>query len=155
MYESEFIETIKTICAKDKRFEPDAYIFVREALDFAVKKLKRPAEGPGRHVSGQELLEGIRVFALHEFGPMTLTVLKTWGLNRTEDFGEIVFNLVESGKLGKTDKDKREDFAGAYGFEDAFAKPFLPTGQQSPKRKTVRASARRNPATKHKTTTNG
>ncbi len=58
---------------------------------------------------------------------MALTVLRAWGITRTEDFGEIVFNLVESGKLGKTDEDSRDDFAGAYDFQTAFAVPFLPT----------------------------
>lgn len=57
---------------------------------------------------------------------MSLTVLKTWGITKTEDFGEIVFNLVESGQLGKTDRDRKEDFANGYDFQSAFAKPFQP-----------------------------
>lgn len=154
MQESEFIETIRHICAKDNRYEPDAYLFVREALDFTVKKMKKPAEGPGRHVTGQELLEGIRLFALREFGPMAMTVLTSWGLTRTEDFGEIVFNLVESGKLGKTEKDNKEDFAGGYSFEEAFVKPFLPTGKSQTRQRPVKARTGRRSETKQKAAAN-
>lgn len=114
---------------KDQRYAPDAYFFVREGLDFTAKMLSKPQEGPGRHIKGKELLEGLRRFTLQEFGPMSLRVLNTWGIKRTDDFGEIVFNLVESGKLGKTDEDKREDFAGGYDFTEVFVKPFKPTTQ--------------------------
>jgi uncharacterized repeat protein (TIGR04138 family) len=99
---------------------------VREALDFTSKLLEKPADGPKRHVSGTELLEGIRRYALQEFGPMSLTVLNTWGITTTADFGEIVFHLVEVGLLGKTEEDRREDFADGYNFHEAFARPFLP-----------------------------
>ena len=77
-----------------------------------------------RHVSGKELAEGIRDYALQEFGPLALTVLRTWGIQRTEDFGELVFHLVEAGKLGKTEKDTRADFAHVYDFDEVFARPF-------------------------------
>lgn len=120
-----FEDAVRRICEKDGRFDPDAYFFVSEGLDYTAKQLKRP-RGPGHHVSGRELLEGIRAFALREFGPLARTVLKSWGIERTGDFGEIVFNLVEIGKLGKTDQDKREDFVDGYDFEEAFTRPFLP-----------------------------
>ena len=126
MQETPFMEVIRTICKKDQRYDPDAYLFVREALDYTAKTLKRPADGPKRHVSGQELLEGIRVYALQEFGPMTLTVFKAWGLNKTEDFGEIVFNLVEAKTLGRTNEDTKDDFVGVYDFQEAFVLPFKP-----------------------------
>ncbi|MCX7591081.1 MAG: hypothetical protein N2255_05575 [Kiritimatiellae bacterium] len=121
-----FMEAVAKICQKDPRYRPDAYLFVRDALDFTVKALNKPAQGPARHVTGQELLEGIRRYALQEYGPMTSTVLRSWGIRRTEDFGEIVFNLVEAGKLGKTERDKKEDFANGYDFYEAFVRPFLP-----------------------------
>ncbi len=126
MREAAFMESVKRIRERDQRYDIEAYFFIREALDFTMKMLEKPDEGPARHVSGGELLEGIRRFALNEFGPITLKVLNTWGIRKTDDIGEIVFNLVESGELGKTDKDRREDFAGGFDFEDAFAKPFLP-----------------------------
>jgi uncharacterized repeat protein (TIGR04138 family) len=155
MNESDFIESIKSICARDNRYEPDAYLFVREALDYTVKKLKKPADGPARHVTGQELLEGIRVFALHEYGPMALTVLKSWRINHSSDFGEIVFNLVESGKLGKTDHDKKEDFSDGYDFVEAFARPFLPAPKIEEKGKNVRRLAGRKSVARRKTTQPG
>lgn len=121
-----FQEALDRILERDPRYAGDAYHFVREALDFTIKMLNKPAEGPGRHVSGQELLEGIRQYALQEFGPMALRVLHHWGVRSTEDFGEIVFNLVDEGVLGKTEQDRKEDFQGGYDFVSAFQKPFRP-----------------------------
>lgn len=121
-----FNEALEQILRKDSRYDEHAYLFIREALDHTIKLLSKPVEGPGRHVSGSELLEGIRDYALKEFGPMAHTVLKHWGISSSEDFGNIVFNLVDTGILGKTDEDRREDFAGGYDFDDAFRKPFLP-----------------------------
>ena len=126
MQENVFLEMINNICSKDDRYAPEAYLFVRQALDTTVKILDKPKEGPGRHVTGQELLEGIKLFTLQEFGPMSLTVLHTWNIYKTDDFGNIVFNLVESGVLGSTSEDSKADFSNGYNFEDAFAKPFLP-----------------------------
>ena len=125
MAEVDFKEVVKIICAKDGRYPSEAYAFVREALDFTTKMFNRPAENQKKHVTGPELLDGIRDYAIQEFGPMTSTVFKTWNIGRTEDFGEIVFNLVESGLLGKTDTDKREDFANGYDFTNTFVTPFI------------------------------
>jgi len=126
MNDTAYTEAIDQIYAKDPRYDRMAYVFVREALDFAVKTLDKPTDGPARHVTARELLEGIRAYALEEFGPMALTVLRAWGVKRTDDFGEIVFNLVEAGKLGKTEEDSKKDFASGYDFHETFAKPFLP-----------------------------
>ena len=115
-------ELLNGILARDPRYTVEAYSFVRGGLDFTVRSLEDP-----RHVSGQELLKGIREFAIDEFGPMTKTVLNEWGIMCTEDIGEIVFNMVETGLLGKTDKDSRADFANGYNFDEAFRKPFRPT----------------------------
>ena len=87
---------------------------------------KDMVEGKIRHVSGQELLAGIRSYALEQFGPMTLTVLNEWGVRRSEDFGELVFNMVENHLLAKTKKDSREDFKDGYDFDEAFRQPFVP-----------------------------
>jgi uncharacterized repeat protein (TIGR04138 family) len=114
-------ELLQSILTRDPRYASEAYAFVRSGLDCTVCRLEKP-----RHVSGQELLAGIREFALAEFGPMTQTVLNGWGIRRTEDIGEIVFNMVESGLLGKTEKDSRADFANGYDFDEAFCKPFRP-----------------------------
>ncbi len=117
---------MEQILREDSRYDVLAYHFVREALDHTLKLLSKPTEGEGRHVSGQELLEGVRDYAIGEYGPLAKTVLDRWGVRRCEDFGEIVFNLVEKGILGKTDRDSRDDFAGGYDFDEAFRKPFQP-----------------------------
>jgi uncharacterized repeat protein (TIGR04138 family) len=121
-----FHEAVGLIANRDKRYHEHAYFFIREALDFSIKAMNKPSEGPGRHISGQELVEGIRQFALQEYGPMAKTVLACWGVHRCEDFGELVFNLVDAGVLGKTAQDRKEDFAGGYDFETAFRKPYRP-----------------------------
>lgn len=126
MYDTEFMKCIDDIRSRDPRYDVEAYCFVRDALDFTVRMCKKPVRGARRHVSAKELMEGIRVFALQEFGPMTLSVLREWGIQGTGDIGDIVFHLVESGKLGKTDEDRKEDFAAGFDFTEAFAKPFQP-----------------------------
>lgn len=117
---------LELILARDSRYQRDAYLFVRDALDYTQKNLRRSSKGELRHVSGQELLTGIRHYALSQFGPMTITVFEEWGIRQCEDFGEIVFNMVDIGLLGKTAQDRREDFADGYDFATAFKHPFLP-----------------------------
>jgi len=130
MQNIDFEEAIERIAGKDARYPRDAYFFVREALGFTQKTAGRTGKSV-RHVTGRELLTGIREYALSQFGPMTLTVLDEWGIRRCEDFGEIVFNMVEDGLLAKTDTDSREDFKDGYDFEEAFRKPFLPVFKSS------------------------
>jgi len=144
MEKEPFVKVVEVICGKDQRYDPEAYFFVQEALAFTAKTLEKPEKGAGRHVTGRELLDGIRTYTIREFGPMALTVLNTWGIKKTEDFGEIVFNLVETGWLGKTDQDKKEHFADGYDFVTAFAKPFQPIsavsaeGRPTPRRRSSR-----------------
>ena len=114
------------ILAKDSRYARDAYAFVRESLDFTQKTIGKENRGQVRHITGQELLDGIRQFALNQFGPMAVTVLEEWGVRNSRDFGEIVFNMVEIDLLAKTEKDNRDDFNNGYDFTDAFRKPFWP-----------------------------
>lgn len=125
------LEKLKAICQQDPRYNMDAYVFLREALEYTAKAMDKPAQGPAHHVSGQELSEGFRDLALQSFGPLALHVLHDWGIYRTEDIGELVFNLVEAGELGKTEEDKREDFANGYDFDEAFSKPFLPENKET------------------------
>jgi uncharacterized repeat protein (TIGR04138 family) len=126
-----FEEVLEKILAKDIRYGRDAYLFVREALDHTQKMIGRPVRDEIRHVSGSQLLEGVREYALDQYGPMTLTVLNEWGVRSCEDIGEIVFNMVEANLLAKTDRDSRDDFKGIYEFEEVFSKPFLPTGKRA------------------------
>src|SRR5437773_12394227 len=128
MQAQSFEEAVEQIVAKETRYEREAYFFVREALDHTQRTIgKAPKKNEIRHVSGQELLDGIREYALQQFGPMTLTVLEEWGIKCCMDFGEIVFNMVETKLLAKTEQDSREDFRNGYDFHDAFRKPFLPS----------------------------
>ena len=114
-------ELLAPILKSDTRYTTQAYLFVREGLDHTVRQLDKP-----RHVSGPELLEGIRQYALKEFGPVARRVLSEWGINDCLDFGNIVFNLVNHGLLGKTDEDSIEDFMDGYDFHEAFILPFRP-----------------------------
>jgi uncharacterized repeat protein (TIGR04138 family) len=131
MQEVSFEESLVRIQAKDPRYHREAYLFVREALDHTQKTIGKDPRGRIRHVTGQELLSGIRDFALQQFGPMAKAVLEAWGIHRCEDFGEIVFNMIDVGWLAKTSKDSRADFANGYEFDDAFRKPFLPKSKQT------------------------
>lgn len=126
MQEATFEEALEQILAKDPRYQRDAYAFVREALDFTQKIVSREAGGKIRHVSGQELLDGIRQFALAQFGPMAITVFEEWGIRNCRDFGNMVFNMVATHLLAKTDADSLADFESGYTFDGAFRKPFLP-----------------------------
>jgi uncharacterized repeat protein (TIGR04138 family) len=130
MQDLEFSEIVGLICKEDTRFDRKAYAFVRQALDHTVKELKRKTPertGKSQHVSGAELLQGIRAHALDQFGPLSKTVLNNWGIRRCTDFGDIVFNLIEYNVFSKTENDRREDFADLYDFDEAFVKPFAPS----------------------------
>jgi len=130
MQDSDFADVVAEICKEDARFNRKAYDFVRLGLDHTVKELKKKAndrDERSRHVSGRELLDGLRIFALDQFGPMAKTVLNSWGVERCRDFGDIVFNLIEYKVFSKTEADRPEDFDALYDFDDAFVKPFLPS----------------------------
>ena len=130
MPEPDFPEIVALICKEDPRFDRKAYDFVRLGLDQTVKDLRKKDSAraeKSRHVSGPELLEGLRAYALDQYGPLAKTVLDAWGIRRCQDFGDIVFNLIEYQVFSKTDNDRREDFSDIYTFEEAFVKPFQPT----------------------------
>ncbi len=147
-----FDQAVEKLTSQDPRYSGEAYYFVRDALDHTVKSLRRsPLKSRAQHhVSGQELLEGIRQYAVEQYGPMAKVVLESWGITICEDFGEIVFNLVSSGVFGLTETDTKDDFKAIYSFEDAFVKPFLPKVSLSPSgsdaipRKPVRTIPKRN-----------
>jgi len=110
---------IERIVGLDPRFKANAYSFVMVALEQTIDSLPEP-----RHVSGRELLEGIKISAVKQFGPMSKEVFNFWGVHSTEDFGHIVFNLVEADLLGKTDEDKIDDFIDVYDFEKVFEEDY-------------------------------
>ena len=126
MSDKNFPEVIKEIHEQDDRFGKGAYYFIREALDHTLKSLEKDKGKNKGHVSGRELLEGIRDYALDRFGPMTHALMDHWNIKKCRDFGDIVFNLVDHGILGRTENDSLADFEGGYNFKEAFEKPFLP-----------------------------
>ncbi len=110
-----FYDEVHEICDKDTRYKFDAYEFVMEALHYTQNKFKRSG-----HITGRELLEGVRQLGMDQFGAFARTVFEHWGVHKTDDFGEIVYNMVNNGLLNKTEKDSIEDFRSVYSFEDVF-----------------------------------
>jgi uncharacterized repeat protein (TIGR04138 family) len=114
-----FLQKIERVMKANHQYKFEAYSFVMAALHNTVSKLSK-----SRHITGKELLEGIRLYALEQFGPMARTVLQYWGIKKTDDFGHIVFALVEVGILRKQPGDNIEDFHAVYDFKDAFDKGY-------------------------------
>lgn len=149
---------IARLIREDRRYKPEAYVFVFESLRFAQEKMglgaevpsevrdeeseadsweeleaededdDEPAPGEGRntprHLTGQELCESMRVFALEQFGMMAKCVLNSWGVKSTSDIGEIVYNLIRIGEMRKTPTDRREDFDDVFDFDAGLVKSF-------------------------------
>ncbi|MFZ4587968.1 MAG: Minf_1886 family protein [Terrimicrobiaceae bacterium] len=122
-----FQEAIETLTREDKRYHPEAYAFLRDSLEATIKRRKKSRKDAGPHVGAAELLDGFRLHALNEFGPMALMVLDYWGVQTTADVGHMVFNLVQAGVFGKTDEDTPESFRDVFDFQEAFADPFRPS----------------------------
>ena len=129
MQKLDFDEAVGVLADADPRYHREAYFFLREALDHTVKLRKRKSGEIG-HVTGPQLCEGIRQLALKSFGPMVPTVFEYWGIRKTDDIGEMVWNLIELGVFGKTESDSKEDFKGVYRFEDVFVAPFVPDAHE-------------------------
>ncbi len=112
------------------KYHTDAYRFIDSALRFTQKRLNRQSSGndelddEGAHISGPELLDGVRELALQEFGLMTIPVFRHWGVRSTDDFGRIVFDFIERGAMRKTEQDQVTDFFAVYDFEEVFDRDF-------------------------------
>ena len=126
MQQRDFDEVVSLILKEDHSYARSAYQFLRLALDFTLKQRSEKNGEPPSHVRGPELLDGLRLFALEQYGPLAKAVFQEWGITSGLDFGHIVFNLVDFGLLGKTDEDSLEDFAGQYDFDEVFLQPFQP-----------------------------
>jgi uncharacterized repeat protein (TIGR04138 family) len=112
-------EVLERLQDRNPRFHGKAYLFLLSALHSVLAELEEP-----RHISGEELANGVRKLALKQYGPMARTVLGHWGIHGTEDLGEIVFAMVECGVLVKQEEDRREDFHGLFDFEDVFEREY-------------------------------
>ena len=120
-------DPLRKLALKDGRYAPEAFTFLYESLDHAVKLAGREqAEGADRHVSGQELLAGMRAYASELFGPLAGEVWRRWGVKETLDWGRIVFLLVDAGLLNRQAEDKIEDFKDGFEFDDVFVKKYKP-----------------------------
>ena len=114
-------KALRYLIRNDPRYPADAYRFLFDALRHTVERMPKT-----RHVTGQELLEGIRDFARDQFGGMARVVLNHWNIQKTEDFGTMVFNLVNVNLMGRTEKDTIDDFRDGYDFKDAFPIDYSP-----------------------------
>lgn len=118
-------DRILLIRRRDRRFARNAYCFALDALDYTMACLGKDRKtGEDRHVGGRELLAGMQEFAAESFGPLASVVFRRWGIHTTEDFGEIVFNLIDAGLLSRRAEDSRLDFASGTDFERVFAEKF-------------------------------
>lgn len=133
---SEDIYPIYQLLKEDPRYPIEAYRFIRECLEYAQETLKMgeddrpepslelehaPAQTlPERHLSGQQLCEAIRLYALEQWGMMAKPVLNNWGMKSTSDFGEIVYNLISIGWMKKSSRDRRDHFNEVFDFDEAF-----------------------------------
>lgn len=132
MYMTNAWSKIKEILKKDPRYSPVAYQFVFEALDYTTNMLgknQHRTTDQERHVNGKQLMEGVRQYALRQFGYMALTVFEQWGVKQDADFGNVVFNLVECGLMGKTESDSKDDFKNIYDFKKVFEEEFKLDGK--------------------------
>lgn len=123
--ETLFRDVVDALRARGSRYAREAYVFVVAALGETVRALpaERLADAERRHLSGRELTEGVIRVAREEFGPLAPTVFSEWGVRRTEDIGEIVFELVGAGQLSARPEDTRADFAGGAELLAALAAP--------------------------------
>jgi len=131
MQPSQFMDAVQAVISKDSRYDIGAYYFLKDALDFTVKRVMDSNDGEHRHVSAQELIVGFRDLALQEFGPMASTLMTEWGISAGNDIGIMVFQLIEAGAFGKQDSDTPDDFANSFDLLQTLEQPFLPRKQQA------------------------
>ena len=121
-------DPLREIWKRDRRYSFEAYQFLMEALDHTVRSTGRgDGKGAGTHVSGQELLDGMRVHATKLFGPLAAAVWRAWGLKTTHDWGIIVFQLVEAKLLNRQETDRIEHFRDGFDFDEVFVRRYRPS----------------------------
>jgi uncharacterized repeat protein (TIGR04138 family) len=113
------LNLLEKLREKNPRYSDAAYLFVLSALQFAIDRLDEP-----RHITGQELAEGVKDLAIEQFGPMARTVLEHWGIHATSDMGAIVYALIDCRVLIKQESDSLDDFRDVFEFDDAFDRDY-------------------------------
>lgn len=127
MRDEKFTTAVDKIVIQDPRFDSEAYAFISDAVLYTTNKIESDSSHPSKqHITGRQLLEGIKEFAMQQFGPIAPEVLRHWGLNDSMAIGHVVFNMVDNQLLGKTQNDTIDDFKNGFDFDMEFAKPFLP-----------------------------
>lgn len=114
--------TVLDVADAQNRYAREAFHFIQRGLAFTAERVFGPLEdsNANRHVNGRQLCQGLRDFALKQWGPMAPLVLERWGIVSTLDFGFIVFQLIEAGVFHRQKSDTLTDFRDVYDFETAF-----------------------------------
>ncbi|MDD5198870.1 MAG: hypothetical protein PHC88_03635 [Terrimicrobiaceae bacterium] len=121
-----FPEALDAVLNRDARYDREAYVFLRDALEFSLKKRRKSRKDEPGDIPAAELLDGFRLYALKEFGPMAHLVLGYWGVRSCDDIGNLVFNLVDASVFSKTERDTAAEFRAGFDFDEAFLAPFRP-----------------------------
>lgn len=130
-------KTLEQAAEECGRYSLEAFEFVRHGLSYTVhqihgEKARAANSDQSCHVTGQQLSWGLRNYAVQRYGIMARTVLNHWGITRTNDFGRIVFAMIESKLMQKTDDDDVHDFDSVFDFNIAFDPPPRPDGKITP-----------------------
>lgn len=132
MQSTQFMDAVQAVIVRDSRYDVSAYYFLKDALEFTVKRaMDQSRQGEHRHVSASELIHGFRDLALDEFGPMAATLMREWRVLSCSDIGAMVFLLIEEGAFGKQDSDTEEDFANLFNLIETLEAPYLPKNSKA------------------------
>ncbi len=131
MQQVQFEESLFAILEREPAYDIQAYLFLRDALDYTMKRVKGVSPNASVHVAGPELVMGFHDYALEQFGPMAITLLEEWGVRESRDVGKMVFELIEEQIFGKQESDSPDDFEGVIDFQKSLRAPFLPRGKMA------------------------
>ncbi|MDB4054965.1 hypothetical protein N8314_01605 [Akkermansiaceae bacterium] len=129
MQPTQFTDAVEAISSEHQGYDSGAYYFLKDTLDFTVRRVMESNDGKHRHVAASELLIGFRDLAIQEFGPMASTMMTEWGIKSCSDIGAMVFQLIEEGVFGKQDSDTLEDFSEIFPLIETLEAPFKPKNE--------------------------
>ncbi len=118
--EHQVSKSLEQLAQLSGKYPLQAFIFVREGLQYTIRKLGKNTKYGNNHITGKQLCFGLRDYAINKWGLLALTVLKQWNITSTMDFGKIVFMMIDAGWMAKTDEDKIEDFDNVFDFAIEF-----------------------------------
>ena len=118
--------SIDGIIAADGRYCIKAFEFLHDGLEYAVKNVHGYRaefadddefdDHESSHVSGQQLCLAMRDLAKKRWGMLAKAVLNKWGIHKTQDFGNMVYLLIEHDFMDKNPEDTIEDFDDVFDF---------------------------------------